>query len=202
MAEFHDRHLALQYIKDRGYASHSSLKRYINGEAPDNYFSSDAQTFGKELHSRFLEKKLVIKMSTPLEMLCKAMLLALKLDKMVQRLMLKIKVEQEFKLKILDVMMLGYFDIVGKNYIADLKTTRCTTLNQFVSSLDFMQAAIYLRATGFKDFFYIGITKEMQPKVIIFNVRDYPDRLAKADAELVYWLKQLKADLKNDKTKD
>src|SRR6478609_4529009 len=174
MSTFNDRPLALQYIKDRGYASHSSLKNYILGQGPQPWVSSEAQIFGKELHSRFLEKKLVDKLSPGLEMLCKAMIAALHLNKMVKKLLTDVKVEQVFKLKILGVMMLGYFDILGKNYVADLKTTKCTTLGQFVSSLDFMQAAIYLRATGFKDFYYIGITKEMQPKVIIFNVRDYP----------------------------
>src|SRR6478609_1945087 len=174
MSSFNDRPLALKYIKDRGYASHSSLKRYINGEAPSEFIGSEAQIFGKELHSRWLEKKVIDKMSAAFEMLCKAMLAALAANKMVKQLMLNVKVEVEFKVKILGVMMLGYYDILGKNYVADLKTTRCTTLGQFVSSLDFMQAAIYLRATGFKDFYYIGITKEMQPKVIIFNVRDYP----------------------------
>lgn len=196
MSAFNDRPLALQYIKDRGYASHSSLKRYINGEAPSEFQSSPAQLFGKELHSRFLEKKKLTTLSPAEELLMKVMLKELNSHAMVKRLMLNVKVEQEFKEKILGVTMLGYFDILAKAYVGDLKTTRCTTLGQLVADLDFMQAAIYLRATGFKDFYYIGITKEMKPKVIIFNVRDYPERLAKADKELVYWLGMLKKDLK------
>lgn len=197
MAEFNNRHLALQYIKERGYASHSSLKRYINGEAPSNFVGSEAQIFGKEVHSRWLEKKRLAKMSASFEMLCNAMIAALAANRIVASLMNGSLVEQEFKVKILGVMMLGYFDIINwtKKYVADLKTTKCTTLAAFVSSLDFLQAAIYLRATGFKDFFYIGITKSVSPKVIVFNAKDYPELLSKADEELVKWLGILKIDL-------
>jgi hypothetical protein len=89
--------------------------------------------------------------------------------------------------------VLGYIEILpAKTSIGDLKTTRHKNLHDFAANMEFLQAALYLKATKRKDFFYVGIQKEAPYKVFVFNVRQYPDRMEKAFNELEYLLKYVK----------
>jgi hypothetical protein len=194
---WNDRELALAYIKERGYASHSSFRRYIKGEAPSPFVSSHAQIFGKELHSRFLEAKKLEKLGAADELLMKKMIGALDKNRLVKGLLNGANVEEEFREKIFGIDFLGYMDIhVPKKHVADVKTTKHTTPSSLANSLDFLQPAIYLQAKKLKDFYYIGITKTTDPKVIVLSVRDYPDKLKAAQQELKRWCLILKKDLK------
>lgn len=196
-SSWNDRELALDYIKQRGYASHSSFRRYIKGEAPSPFVSSQAQIFGKELHSRFLENKKIEKLQAADELLLKSMISALEKNRLVKSLLSGANVEEEFKEQIFGVTFLGYMDIhKPKKHVADVKTTKCTNADALAKSLDFLQPAIYLEAKKLKDFFYIGITKTTTPKPIVFSVHDYPEKLKEAKAELKKWCAILKKDLK------
>jgi hypothetical protein len=193
--EFIDRTAAIKYIKEKGYVSYSSLCLYKNGDEPTPsnaaYF-----TFGTELHSRFLEKKKIEKLDKEQEKQLKLMIKSLEASPIVTKLMKNVKVEQLFKEKILGVNTLGRIDVLGKTYCGDLKTTRLNSMPAFVNSLNFLQPALYLRATGLKDFYYIGISKQAPYKVMVFNVREKPKELQAAQNELTLLLKQLKKDLK------
>jgi hypothetical protein len=194
---WNDRELALAYIKERGYASHSSFRRYIKGEAPAPFVSSHAQIFGKELHSRFLENKKIEKLQAADNLLLNSMIGALEKNRIVKSLLNGANVEEEFREKIHGVEFLGYMDIhKPKKHVADVKTTRQTTHDGLANSLDFLQPAIYLEAKKLKDFFYIGITKTIAPKVIVLSVHDYPAKLKEAREELKRWCSILKKDLK------
>jgi hypothetical protein len=52
--------------------------------------------------------------------------------------------------------------------------------------MDFLQAAVYLRVTGKKDFYYVGISKVFPYEVFIYNVNQFPDRMVKANEQLDY----------------
>ncbi len=192
--EFIDRTAALKYIARNGYASYSSLCLYKNGEAPKKW-NPIWGIFGTELHSRFLEDKMIVRLTKDEERHMKEMLKKLRAHAVVTQLMKGSKVEQEFKLVIFGVMVLGYIDILNV-FLADLKSTKIASRKAFIESMNFLQAALYLAATGRKDFYYIGILKQPPYTVMVFNVRDYPARLKAAKIELKKLLVMLKKDLK------
>lgn len=189
--EFFDQQPALNYIKDRGYASYSSLKNYRDGIVP-SIINAKWLKFGKELHSRFLEKKVIEILSDAEELVLAAMIKALEENAIVSKLMKRVAVESEFKEKLYGVPTLGYIDILGKGYVADLKSTSINNGDKFIESMDFLQAALYLAITGFKDFYYIGISKQSPYNVMVYNVRDYPERIKAAEKELKQLLTELK----------
>lgn len=193
--EFNDDSHALEYIRKRGYASYSSIKNVRDKEVP-TFFTSPALVFGKELHSRHLEKTQLEKLSAEEEKHLRAMLRVLDESKVVQQLMRGCKTEVEFKQMLLGVMVLGYIDIDSRPlHVSDLKTTSTTSLAAFVRSMDFLQAALYLAVSGAKDFYYIGINKKPPYPLFIFSVSQYPDRLKAARKEMETLLKYLKKKL-------
>jgi len=104
------------------------------------------------------------------------------------------RTEVKFHQKLMGVMVLGYIDILNFA-VADLKTTRHSTMKQFVSSMDFLQAVLYLAVTGKKDFYYIGICKQEPHNVMVFNVNEYKSEVKKKEDELKMLLKYLKTKL-------
>lgn len=191
MSEFNDDTLALDYIRKRGYASYSSIKMVRDCEIPSTY-SSEAQNFGKELHSRLLENKKLQKFSPVDEKKLADMLKVLRTNSVVTQLLDGASTEEEFKQPYMGVTVLGYLDIKNLPNIADLKTTRHKTLAAFAADMDFLQAALYLGVTGATDFFYLGIYKEKPYNVMPFSVHQYPARLKAAQADLKRLLKYIK----------
>lgn len=173
---------AIAYIRERGYASYSSLKNVRDKQVPVSK-NTVWGAFGSELHSRLLERKKLQTLSAPEEYDLSEMLKNLRSDPVVQQLMKGAQFEREFKKKIRGLTLYGFIDIDGKA-VADLKSTRHTSIRQFISEMDFLQAAVYLAVTGKKDFYYIGISKNAPFDVMVFNVNQYPKRLALAFREL------------------
>lgn len=185
--------LALQYIKEKGYASYSSLKNVRDCVDPTKKISAVWFDVGTEVHSRFLEKKKpILKLSAQDNQAVKSMVEALERHPVVSQLMLKAKVEQYFKQKLWGLMVSGYIDILPPKDVGDLKTTRLKNQHAFAAAMDFLQAAMYRAVTKRKDFYYVGIQKEPPFNVFIFNVHQYPDRIAQADEELKYLIKYVK----------
>jgi hypothetical protein len=119
------------------------------------------------------------------------MIAALKKHVIAKRLIKGAAFEQKFAVELYGVVVLGYIDVLA-NHVADLKSTRHTSMKRFVDEMDFLQAALYLAVTKKKDFYYIGISKVFPYSVFVFNVRDYPERLMAAQCELKYWLTYIK----------
>lgn len=185
--------LALDYIRMRGYCSYGSMKNVRDKLEPSTY-SSVAQNFGKELHSRFLEHKKIDTLIPEEEDMLKAMMYNLAEDAMVQRLMDGALVEQEFDVLINGLRMYGRIDILNFA-VADLKTTKHSKLVPFVASMDFLQAAIYKRAKMKKDFYYIGSSKLPPHPPIVFSVNHYPAFMNTADNQLDYYSRYIKSKL-------
>jgi len=192
--DFNDDKPALDYIRKRGYASYSSIKNVRDCVIPSvvdaKYF-----TFGKELHSRLLENTKLEKLSKPEELMLFEMLNNLRSNAIVKRLLDGAKCEQKFHQELYGVMVLGYIDIHATKSVADLKTTRHTKLSAFASDMDFLQAALYTKVTGNKDFYYIGISKVAPYNLMIFNVLDYPQRFKDSQEELKRLLLYIKKKL-------
>ena len=112
--------LALQYIKEKGYASYSSLKNVRDCVDPSKKTSAVWFDVGTEVHSRFLEKKKpILKLSKEDTASVVSMVEALELHSVVRRLMFKAKVEQYFKQKLWGLMVSGYIDILPPKDVAD-----------------------------------------------------------------------------------
>lgn len=192
--EFNDDSFALDYIRKRGYASYSSIKNVRDCEIPGSSISKNYHVFGKELHSRFLENTKLEKLPKDEEAKLTAMLLSLNSNPIVNKIMLNTQREVRFHQELKGVMVLGYIDILGE-HVADLKTTRHSTMAAFALDQDFLQAAMYMAVTNKKDFYYIVISKEKPYKSMVFNVRQYPVRLLLAQQELNRLLKHIKKKL-------
>jgi hypothetical protein len=186
---------AIEYIRKRGYVSYSSMKNVRDCVVP-SFFTTPAFEFGKELHSRDLEKKKIKTLSKEEEQMLKDILLVLAKDKVVQRLKSGAKFEQEFKQLLYGIMVLGYIDIDGVLDISDYKTCAHDNLKRFIASMDFLQASLYLKVRKKRDFYYVGIPKVPPHKLMIFNVRQYPERLEESDYELRCLLTYIKGKLK------
>lgn len=186
---------ALEYIRKRGYCSYSSMKNVRDKNEPSSY-SSEAQNLGKELHSRLLEGIKTATLSPGDEALISILLSKLRSHPVVKILLANSKNEVEFKEKVYGVNTLGYLDIDNRpDNISDLKSTSCTSMKAFVAQMDFLQAALYMRATGSKNFYYIGACKIKPYPIMVFNVLEYPDTLQRAQIELLKVLTYIKSKL-------
>lgn len=185
---------AIEYIRKRGYASYSSIKNVRDCVVPS---VSDAAyfKFGKELHSRVLEKTKLETLSAPEETQLKEMTGVLHAHPVVNKLLTGAQTEVELRVNMYGVPVLMYIDIWNGNDLADLKTTRHTSPRLFAESMDFLQAAVYLKATAAKNFFYLGISKQKPYAVMPFNVHQYPDRMDAAHLELRRLLMYIKSKL-------
>lgn len=187
--------IALEIAQAKGYVSYSSLVRIRDGVT--EVFQGNAATEeGFELHSRFLEKKKTARVfDAEVEKRLTNMESALNADALVSAIMRVSMVELPFDQILDDVRVFGRLDILSNDFVADLKTTSCTTMNAFVASLDFLQAALYLRVTDRKDFYYVGVSK-INLQVFVFRVAKYPGRMKEANKELDELLKYVKANTK------
>lgn len=190
--EFNDDTLALKYIKDKGYASYSSMKNVRDCAVPMKW-SADYFDTGIAVHSLLLEHRLEDKIRAKLtEMMLwevKMMLASLARNPVVCKLLEGSKNEDKFPadgappVLINRLPVLGYIDINGRQAVGDLKTTRYTKKSQFIQAMDFLQASLYRRVTGKDDFIYVGISK-VSFEVFTFNVNEFPTRIMQADQEL------------------
>jgi len=184
--------LALDYIKKRGYASYSSLVNVRDKREP-RIFSAAYFDLGKEVHSRFLEKKILNKQAEEDTPRAIKMVKSLENHPVVSKIMKGAKVEQQFHQPLWGLQVLGYIDILPpKLDVGDLKTTRHKNVKVFAAEMDFLQAALYLAVTKRKSFHYVGIQKSEPYKVLLFNVNQYPEKLQKAHDELKYLIKYVK----------
>lgn len=186
---------ALEYIRMRGYCSYSSMCNVREKRDPEPFKKTEYYDFGHELHSRFLEGKKLQTLSPELEKLLKICVNKLADDPLVCKIMEGAKVEQEFDQQINGVRVYGRIDILKPNLVGDLKTTSIPGRNAFIDKMDFLQAALYLRATGVKDFYYIGISKIKPYNVTVFNASLIKDRMAEANRLLNSLLKHIKENL-------
>jgi hypothetical protein len=174
---------ALAYIRKRTYASYSSMVNVRDKKEPQAFVETDYYRFGKELHSRFLERKKTCQLTPEEEVMLKEMVCSLANDVMVQKIMDGATCEIDFDEKVNGLRCYGRIDI--KNFaIGDLKTTRHTSRSPFIASMDFLQAALYTRVSRVKDFYYIGISKVAPYNVMVFNVNQFPERIEAAHKEL------------------
>jgi len=210
-SEFNDDRAALDYIRKRGYASYSSIKNVRDCVEPTAYKEEVWHTFGKEHHSRLLEKKRLTILSLDEEKKLALMMQAMERNMIAKRLLIKSVNEIDFgpravldKYKskrgivvpsIYGVPVYGRIDILNTDSICDLKTTKLTAMAAFVAAMDFLQAAIYLAAVPRKDFYYIGQSK-VEPHVVMpFAVSQYPALLDSAQMEMKSLLKYIKSKL-------
>jgi hypothetical protein len=177
---------ALLYIKERGYASYSSLKLVRDKEIPTINKRTIWGDFGTAFHAIPLEGKKLssFKLTHEEQVTLKGMLRNLKANLVFQLLMKSASTEVEFKKKILGLVLYGFIDILSKKGVADLKSTRHTSAKKFIAEMDFLQAAVYRKVTGLNDFYYIGVSKVFPYEVFVFNVNEFPKRIAQADGEL------------------
>jgi len=190
---------ALEYIRKRGYASYSSMTNVRDKRIPEPFKETIYYRFGKELHSRFLERKKLVTLTLEEEMVLKAGVHNLAEDPIVARLMDGAMCEIDFDTKVNKLRVFGRIDILNFA-VADLKTTSCTSKIAFVNSMDFLQAALYTRATGRKDFYYVGVCKLSPYNIMVFNVNQFPERFTAANAQLDYLTKYIYKKL-NEKSK-
>lgn len=186
--------LALDYIRMRGYASYSSMTNVRDKQDPRPFVETVYYRFGKELHSRFLERKKTCTLTPDEERTLRGMVHALAEDALVQKIMDGAKCEIEFDEKVNGLRCYGRIDILNFA-VADLKTTRLTNKAQFALSMDLLQAALYMRVTKRLDFYYIGISKQPPFSVMVFNVNQFPDRIRLAENQLDYLTKYIKNNL-------
>lgn len=184
---------ALEYIRMRGYCSYGSMKNVRDKLEPSTY-SSTAQNFGKELHSRFLERKKLTTLSIQEEVMLRHMVCNLAEDPIVCKIMEGAQVEQEFDVKINGLRMYGRIDILS-TIVGDLKTTKEVKLFPFVKSMDFLQAAIYKRAKKRKDFYYVGSSKVWPHAPLPFSANNFSVLMKQADDELDYYSRYIKKKL-------
>lgn len=187
--------LALDYIRKRGYASYSSMTNVRDKKDPQPLVETEYYEFGKELHSRFLERKKLKTLSPGNEYILKEMVHNLANDAMVCKLMDKAHCEIEFDTKINGMRCYGRIDILNTFAVGDLKTTRLTSRNSFIAGMDFLQAALYTRAKKLKDFYYVGISKEPPYNVMVFNASTYMERFKAANDQLDQLTRYIKSKL-------
>lgn len=185
----------ISYVKERGYVSYSSLKKIRDGEPP-GYTTGIHFDVGTELHSRWLEGKTIQVFDKPTEAMLKGMTKALNNDRVAYGILYDSEsVELEFNELVNGVMTHGFIDIcppVTVPYLGDLKTTKETERSNFIKSMDFLQAVLYMKANKRKDFYYIGVSKIKPYNVFTFRVSDYPDRIKAATNELTELLSYVK----------
>jgi len=176
--------LMLDYIRQRGYVSFSSLKNLRDGGKP-GYTQSIHFDVGAETHSRWLEKKKIKTFDKENEEIIQGMVKALDADKVASAMLINARVEVEFTKPVYGYPAHGFIDIYPPTtYLGDLKTTKCTDRASFIKSMDFLQAALYMHVEKKNDFHYIGVCKIKPHPVFTFKVSNYPSQLDAAKREL------------------
>lgn len=186
---------ALDYIRQRGYASYSSIVRVREKKDPEPYKTTAYYEFGKELHSRYLENTKLQTLSPPEEKVLESCIASLLKNAVASKILQGAECEVEIRKPVYGLPVLSRLDILNKTLVGDLKTTRHTKFANFAASLDFLQAALYMEIAKRNDFYYIGISKVAPFKVFIFSVNQYPQRIKRAQVELYKLIKYIKSKL-------
>lgn len=184
----------IEYVRERGYVSYSTLKLLRDGGTPGQYKQALHFDVGTELHAQWLEGKKPSKLVSDIQALAqiKKMYGALCMDKVAMALKKGAKFEVQFDELVHGVMTHGYIDILTpKKFVGDLKTTVLTTRPAFIKSMDFLQPALYLQAAKRDDFYYVGVSKT-NFEVFTFRVSDYPDQMKEANGQLKELLTYIK----------
>jgi hypothetical protein len=151
--------------------------------------------FGNATHTSFLlnkseHKGLSRKEISYISAMCKK----LWAHPVVRQLMDKAVCEKKKKRRLNGVLVAYILDINQKflKRGADLKTTTCKTLEEFIEKAIafgyFRQGETYKVAEGLKDFIFIGIQKEPPFNVYILDVSLYPQEIKYAKQELEFLL--------------
>jgi len=158
-------------------------------------FNKDFLVFGSALHELFLENKKAEAWETCIEeerTRITYMVAALNRHPVVRRLMADSIREHKFYFHWDKVEMAVILDIKKPPVGADLKSTTCRTLPQFVAKARelgyFKQAVIYMRAAKLKDFYFIAVQKSAPYDVMVLDVNQYKEDLRYAEAELDWLL--------------
>jgi hypothetical protein len=186
--------LALDYIRQRGYCSYSSMVNVIQKRDPEPFKETTYYRFGKEHHSRFLERKKTCQLTLPEEKALKEMVYNLAEDALVQKIMENVQVEQEFDVVINGLRMYGRIDILGADLVGDLKTTSIPNLHAFRAKMDLLQVVIYKRAKIRKNSWYIGSCKLPPYHPLVFKADNLP-AIREAEQQLDYYTRYIKSKL-------
>lgn len=180
--------------KTTRHSSLSVLKSNLLGQVVDFGFKAH-NNFGSALHHEFLIRtKHKYKLANEEKILVQAMLAALWANAIVKQLMTKVICEKRLRFIMNGVKMAGTPDIKQPHTltISDLKTTVCATLKAFILAAFkygyYRQAVTYLRATGYKHYYIIGIQKAAPFNVYIILVTADKDRFSYAENELEFLL--------------
>lgn len=172
----------------------SVLKSKLLGEEVSTGYKAH-NNFGSALHHEFMIRtKHAFKLTDEEKMLVRAMIAALWANVIVKKLMERVICEKRLKFILEGVKMGGTPDIKQPHTltISDLKTTVCATLKAFVAAAFkygyYRQAVTYLRATGYKHYYIIGIQKAAPFNVYIVLVTTDRDRFSYAESELEFLL--------------
>ncbi len=94
--------------------------------------------------------------------------------------------------KVFGTLMFGIIDIFNPTYLADIKTTACSSLKDFEKSClkygYWRQAFAYMEMTGVKRFFFIVVQKRSPWNVFIIDTDKYPKEMAAAAEEVKFLL--------------
>lgn len=185
---------------DKPYVSNSSLseiKRILLGK-PGFFGGEKYLLFGRELHSRDLERKSAgIKLESDEEKRMQAMLRKLDEHKFYQQLKRGSLFEHKKFGKLFTVQVKTILDVYKKGkHIADLKTTTCDNEEHFIRKAVeydyFRQGWIYEKVGGVKDVFFVGIQKWEPYNVYILHTSDFKELRREAALEtefLIYYFK-------------
>ena len=183
-------------LSSKENTSHSGCNatlRALWGLPPLPPFSAH-NTYGNATHEQFLEGKKSYKISKDEQRMVHAAIKALNRHPLVKRLMSGSTREQKLYKKIRGVLVAYILDINNKKQRcgADLKTTSCKTINQFIKSMVeygyFRQAVLYIWAEGLKMFFFIAVTKTHTPQVFIVAVNNFKEEMKNAEFEVEFLL--------------
>ncbi len=153
-----------------------------------------AGNYGSAAHEQFLEEKKTYKVTSEEQEIIDEAIAKLWKNPLVKSIMKGSVSEKKLYKKIYGVLVAYILDIHNEKQRigADLKTTSCRTLKQFIESAKeygyFRQAVVYVKAAKLKMFFFIAITKQKgNVQVFIFCTNDYKEDMKYAEEE-IKWL--------------
>lgn len=176
--------------------SHSSLEVIKKALLGQKQFSGGEQylAFGNACHERFLVNSFKRKVSKEEDKDLKGMVAALVKDAIVNSLMKNSIREQKFYIHVNGVEMAMVLDIKQPHLSrgADLKTTNCKSLNEFIKkALEYgyvRQGVTYKKGAKLKSFYFIGVQKTPPYNVYLMNLADFSEEEAYAERELEFLL--------------
>jgi len=152
-------------------------------------------SFGTYIHEMFLlgKSKTKVKLTILEKRMAKGMLLSLKEDVVVQKLMQNVVCEKTDLTMLLGVLIQFTPDAVSNEVTGlDLKTTVCTDENEFIEKAFeygyFRQGETYSQAKSLKAFYIIGISKIYPHRVFIISLANYKDYVSYSKEELKFLL--------------